>query len=200
MTSVEMSKQGRTRLIYAIFSEEFIFLMFPMKIFFISVTTTSRILKIRLRHILIVLKLKIIRFSFQNTETRFVEFMNASRCRFLVLGNTQKILTEIWHQIWDKNDGENICHWNYFQIPRALSELPANWPGLYFKTEIIWKIKMLLWKLFSYIVNYLAMIILRFSFKIENAQQRNNALLFVALHAGNHFLLSFFQLPRYIDK
>ena len=44
-----MSKHGRTRLIYAIFSEEFIFLMFPMKIFFISVTTTSRILKIRYR-------------------------------------------------------------------------------------------------------------------------------------------------------
>jgi len=121
-------------------------------------------------------------------------------CGFLVLGNTQKILTEIWHQFWDKNDGENICHRNYFQIPRALSELPANWPGLYFKTEIIWKIKILLWKLFLYIVNYLAMIILRFSFKIENAQQRNNALLFVALHAGNHFLLSFFQLPRYIYK
>ena len=46
----------------------------------------------------------------------------------------------------------------------------------------------------------IAMIIHRFSFKIENAHQRNNALLFVALHAGNHFLLSFFQLPRYIDK
>ena len=45
----ENSKQGRTRLIYAIFSEEFIFLMFPMKIFFISVTTTSRIVKIRYR-------------------------------------------------------------------------------------------------------------------------------------------------------
>ena len=54
----------------------------------------------------------------------------AGHCGFLVLGNTQKILTEIWHQIWDKNDGENICHWNHFQFPRALSELPANWPGL----------------------------------------------------------------------
>ena len=28
-------------------------------------------------------------------------------CRFLVPGNTQKILTEIWHLFWDKNDGEN---------------------------------------------------------------------------------------------
>ena len=43
--------------------------------------------------------------------------------RFLVPDYTQKILTEIWHQFWQKNDGENICHWNYFQIPRALSEL-----------------------------------------------------------------------------
>ena len=51
-------------------------------------------------------------------------------CRFLVPCNTQTILTKIWHQFWDKNDGENIYHWNYFQIPWALSELPANWPGL----------------------------------------------------------------------
>ena len=48
-------------------------------------------------------------------------------CRFLVPRNAQKILTKIWHQFWD---GENIYHWNYFQIPPALSELPANWPGL----------------------------------------------------------------------
>ena len=53
----------------------------------------------------------------------------ALNCRFLVPCNTQKILTKIWHQIWDKNDGENICHWKYFQILRALSELPANWPS-----------------------------------------------------------------------
>ena len=25
-------------------------------------------------------------------------------CGFLLLGNTQKILKEIWHHIWDKND------------------------------------------------------------------------------------------------
>ena len=37
-----------------------------------------------------------------------------SHCGFLVLGNTQKILTEIWHQFWDKKDGENICHLNFF--------------------------------------------------------------------------------------
>ena len=29
-----------------------------------------------------------------------------------------------------KNDDENMWHWNYFQIPRALSELPAYWQGL----------------------------------------------------------------------
>ena len=38
---------------------------------------------------------------------------------FLELVNTQKILTLIWHQILDKNNVENICHWNYFQIPQA---------------------------------------------------------------------------------
>ena len=37
-----------------------------------------------------------------------------AHCRFLVPGNRQQILTEIWHQFWEKNDGENICHWNFF--------------------------------------------------------------------------------------
>ena len=50
----------------------------------------------------------------------------ALHCRFLMLGITQKILTKVWHQIWDKNDGENICHWNHFQIPWALSEIPTQ--------------------------------------------------------------------------
>ena len=49
-------------------------------------------------------------------------------CRFLVPGNSTKILQDIWHQFWHKNDGK-WSHWNYFQILRALSELPANWPG-----------------------------------------------------------------------
>ena len=40
----------------------------------------------------------------------------------------QAISTDTSFEI--KNYGENICHWNHFQIPRALSELPANWPGL----------------------------------------------------------------------
>ena len=34
---------------------------------------------------------------------------NLYHCGFLVLGNTQKILTEIWHQFWDKNDGGNYA-------------------------------------------------------------------------------------------
>ena len=51
-----------------------------------------------------------------------------SHCLYLIL-NTKDTSHFYWHQFWDKNDGENICHWNYFQIPRALSELPANWPG-----------------------------------------------------------------------
>ena len=49
---------------------------------------------------------------------------------FLVLGNTQQILTQIWHQIWDKNDGENICCWNIFKShePFQIYKLsgPAN--------------------------------------------------------------------------
>ena len=54
---------------------------------------------------------------------------NKSHCLHLVL-NTQDTKHFYCHQFWNKNDGENICHWNYFQIPWALSELPANWPGL----------------------------------------------------------------------
>ena len=52
-----------------------------------------------------------------------------THCLYLVL-NTQETSHFYWHQFWDKNDGENICHWNYFQIPWALSELPVNWSGL----------------------------------------------------------------------
>ena len=40
-----------------------------------------------------------------------------------------KFITKL-HQFWDENDGENICDKNYFKVLRALSELPANWPGL----------------------------------------------------------------------
>ena len=47
---------------------------------------------------------------------------------YLILNN-QETSHFYWHQFWHKNDGEKWCHWNYFQIPRALSELPANWPG-----------------------------------------------------------------------
>ena len=50
-------------------------------------------------------------------------FSGGGQCRFLVPRNAQKILTKIWHQFWDKNNGENIYHWNYFQIPQALSEM-----------------------------------------------------------------------------
>ena len=55
--------------------------------------------------------------------------LRLGHCRFFVPGNTQKNLADILHQFWDKNDGKNICHWNHFQIPQALSELPANWPS-----------------------------------------------------------------------
>ena len=52
-----------------------------------------------------------------------------SQCLYLVL-NTQEASHFYWHQFWGKNDRENIYYWNYFQIPRVLSELPANWPDL----------------------------------------------------------------------
>ena len=61
-------------------------------------------------------------------ETTSTYIMYITHCLYLVL-NTQETSHFYWHQFWDKNDDENICHWNYFQIPRALSELPANWPG-----------------------------------------------------------------------
>ena len=47
--------------------------------------------------------------------------------RFLVPENSRKILLGIWHQFWYTYDGEKWCHWNYFQIPPALSELLAKW-------------------------------------------------------------------------
>ena len=60
--------------------------------------------------------------------------MEGEHCGFLVLGNTQKIIREIWQQFWHKNGDENRCHWNYFQIPWALSELPES--GLNFLAEL----------------------------------------------------------------
>jgi hypothetical protein len=46
-----------------------------------------------------------------------------------VPGNIQKILTEICHHFWLKNDGEKWPRKKYFEIPRAPSEIPANLPG-----------------------------------------------------------------------
>jgi hypothetical protein len=45
-----------------------------------------------------------------------------------VPGNTQKILTEICHHFWLKNDGEKWSRKNYIEIPRWPSEIPANLP------------------------------------------------------------------------
>ena len=45
------------------------------------------------------------------------------QCRCLVPDNTQKILTEIWHHFWLKNDGEKWSRKKYFKIPRRPSEL-----------------------------------------------------------------------------
>ena len=48
-----------------------------------------------------------------------------AHCLYLIL-NTQETSHFYCHQFWDKNDFENICHWNHFQISWALSELPTN--------------------------------------------------------------------------
>ena len=52
-----------------------------------------------------------------------------NHCSFLVPDNTQKILMEIWHHFWLKNGDEKWSRKNYFEIPCAPSEIPANQPG-----------------------------------------------------------------------
>ena len=42
----------------------------------------------------------------------------------------KKILQRFDSSFDKKDDDENICHWNYLQIPGWLSELPAYWSGL----------------------------------------------------------------------
>ena len=45
----------------------------------------------------------------------FVTSLNSTHCRFLVPGNTQKILTEIWHHFWLKmmmKSGLKNIFWN----------------------------------------------------------------------------------------
>ena len=53
----------------------------------------------------------------------------ALHCRFLVPGNTQKILTEIWHHFWLKMMVKSGLEKKYFEIQRWPSELPAKLPG-----------------------------------------------------------------------
>ena len=62
-------------------------------------------------------------------------------CRFLVPDNTQKILTEIWHHFWLKNDGEKWSRKNYFEIPRWPSKIPANLPGQFSLSgqQLLWR-------------------------------------------------------------
>ena len=42
---------------------------------------------------------------------------------FFIISTSQKILTEIRHHFWLKNDGEKWSTKNYFKIPRWPSEL-----------------------------------------------------------------------------
>ena len=49
--------------------------------------------------------------------------LEGNHCRFLMPDITRKILTEIWHHFWVKNDGEKWSRKNYFKIQRWPSEL-----------------------------------------------------------------------------
>ena len=62
-----------------------------------------------------------------------------THCRFLLPDNTQKILTEIWHHFWLKNDGEKWSRKKCFKIPRWPSELHSakNLPR---KAELAWQV------------------------------------------------------------
>ena len=64
-----------------------------------------------------------------NTLKGEIKKVLSQHCRFLVPANTHKILTEIWHHYWLKNDGENWSRKNYYEIPRWPSEIPANLLG-----------------------------------------------------------------------
>ena len=76
---------------------------------------------------------------------------------FWCQGIAQKNLQDFWHQFWDKNEdkneGEKWCRWIYFQISRALSELPTNWPGRLSQKSWLglarWDLKWFQWHHFS---------------------------------------------------
>ena len=53
----------------------------------------------------------------------------ALHCRYLVPGNTQKILTEIWHHFWLKMMVKSGLEKKYFEIQWWPSDVPANPPG-----------------------------------------------------------------------
>ena len=40
--------------------------------------------------------------------------LEGNHCRFLMPDITRKILTEIWHHFWVKNDGEKWSRKNYY--------------------------------------------------------------------------------------
>ena len=65
--------------------------------------------------------------SYSSFHRMYITWLEPScmylHCRFLVPDNTQKILTEIWHHFWLKNDDEKWSRKNYFKIPRWPSEL-----------------------------------------------------------------------------
>ena len=55
-------------------------------------------------------------WNFKGGEQK-TNIFKGSHCRFLVPENAQKILTEIRHHFWFKNDGEKWSRKNYFKIP-----------------------------------------------------------------------------------
>ena len=74
-------------------------------------------------------------------------WVHGMHCRFLVPDNTQKILTEIWHHFWLKNDGEKWSRKKYFKIPWWPSEvLLSSAKNLPRKAELAWQVSRYLWR------------------------------------------------------
>ena len=64
-------------------------------------------------------RVKVGNFAYFWTISNTLMLLATSQRGFLVLGNTQKILTQIWHQIWDKK-----LLWKY--TPLKLFSNPAS--------------------------------------------------------------------------
>ena len=65
---------------------------------------------------------------FQDGEKKTITTKTKFTVGFWCQAIHKKILQRFDASFDKKDDDENICHWNYLQIPGWLSELPAYWP------------------------------------------------------------------------